>query len=139
MNEFEWLRQARALNTTHHPDRDLWPDIAARITGARSRPTRTWLPWMSVAAMLVLSLLGAGTALYTQQILKPSSLAAAAPAPRWKPADPRLVGAAIEFEAANSELRLAMQQEPGARYLQQILARTQAQQQRLQRYRLSMR
>ena len=57
-----------------------------------------------------------------------------APSAHWKPDDPRLAGAAIEFQAADSEIRLAIEQAPEATFLKRIRARTQAQQWRLQRY-----
>lgn len=51
----------------------------------------------------------------------------------WKPADPRLRGAAIELRAAQGELQQAMAMAPHADYLQQLLQHTERQQSRLQR------
>jgi hypothetical protein len=50
---------------------------------------------------------------------------------RWHPADPRLAGAAVELDAANMELRQAMEQAPDSPALQRLLYRTQKQQSQL--------
>lgn len=132
MNEFEWLRQTRALRRDQRPARDLWPGIAAALP-ARSHPdhARAWLPLSAAAAMVLLSVVLGITALRAPSELLQADAQVAA---RWKPKDPRLAGAAIEFQAADSEIQLAMQQAPDAAFLQRIRARTQAQQWRLERY-----
>jgi hypothetical protein len=49
----------------------------------------------------------------------------------WKPADPRLAGAAIELDAARMELQLAIRQAPNSPALQRLLDRTELQQTQL--------
>ena len=131
MNEFEWLRQTRDLRRPRLPGHDLWPGICARLEPRESvRRTRAWLPSGAAAAVIVLSIVLGNVALHTPPILSGNALVAQ----HWKPADPRLAGAAIEFQAADSEIRLAMRQAPDASFLQRIHQRMQAQQWRLQRY-----
>lgn len=134
MNEFEWLRQTRALKRDIAPDRDLWQGIADRIGSSAGTRRPAWLPWTSAAAVVLVSLL-IGTLSLRAPIAPeaPYRLSAAAPQ-RWKPSDPRLVGAAIEFDAASSQLQLAMRQAPEAAFLHRIQQRTRAQQMRLERY-----
>ena len=133
MNEFEWLRQTRALRSDRQPSRDLWPGIAAALPGrVNARVARPWLPMLATAAVVMLSVVLGVTALRAPSTLQ--QLTAQASTPRWKPDDPRLAGAAIEFQAADSEIRLALDQAPDAVFLQRIRARTQAQQWRLERY-----
>ena len=50
---------------------------------------------------------------------------------RWRPNDPRLAGAAVELDAANMELRQAIEQAPDSPALQRLLMRTQKQQSQL--------
>jgi len=56
MNEFELRRRLRDLQAERDPGRELWPEISARLDGARAqRPSRAWLPLAlaaSVAAFL---------------------------------------------------------------------------------------
>jgi hypothetical protein len=87
---------------------------------------------VATAAVVMLSVVIGITALHTPHTLMQQSMLAQTP--RWKPADPRLAGAAVEFQAADSEIRLALQQSPDAAYLQRIRQRTMAQQWRLQRF-----
>jgi hypothetical protein len=140
MNEFEWLRQTRALNQPVPPARDLWPDIAARlgtpVVATPARRRRNLLPWAMAASLAALSLLAGGLSL--RQAQAPATgyavLAPAAQDARWKPRDPRLSGAAIELDAAHSELTQAMQQAPRAAFLQRLLDRTNQQRDRLERF-----
>jgi len=133
MNEFEWLRQTRGLRRDQRPPHDLWPGIAAALPArGNANLARPWLPMLATAAVVMLSVVLGITALRA-----PSSLVRAneqASSARWKPDDPRLAGAAIEFQAADSEIRLALEQAPDAGFLERIRARTQAQQWRLERY-----
>ena len=143
MNELEWHRQMRGLRTPAAPRRDLWVDIDAALDAAR--PTidiaparrfrrRTWMG--AVAASLAgLLLLAAGTSwMLRQQAHDTAPSVAQTPAPatstltRWKPADPRLAGAAIELDAARMELRQALRQAPNSDALQRLLDRTERQQ-----------
>lgn len=134
MNEFEWLRRTRALQRDAEPDRDLWPAIAARIEPAAGPRGYAWLPLASTAAVVLISLMLGVLAMRTPALLPAAPGLAFRPAGPWQPADPRLVGAAIEFDAAESQLRLALQQAPDASFLHHIQQRTQAQKRRLERY-----
>ncbi|MCE5231984.1 MAG: hypothetical protein ABFC67_01225 [Mizugakiibacter sp.] len=131
MNEFEWLRQTRALDAPAEPGRDLWPAIAARISAMppRRRPSpRLLLAAASAAAVLVVG--GIGARLLQAQA---PTAQVAHETPRWNPRDPRLAGAAIELDAARYELRQALDESPRAAFLHHLIDRTERQQARLQR------
>lgn len=135
MNELEWHRQLRELRQPIAPSRDLWGPIeaalAARETPAAppAPPRADWRPWAQAAALAIAFLL---TGLLGVRLHQPSATANTALADaRWKPTDPRLAGAAIELDAANLELRLALRQIPGSPMLQRLLARTHQQQSQL--------
>lgn len=134
MNEFEWLRQTRALNTPVAPSRDLWTGIHANLHAPDAAPARrsrrSVLPWAMAAAVLLLSVFAGGLAL-RQATPAPHTRYAQMASP-WKPNDPRLTGAAIELHAARSELTQALQQAPNAAFLQRLLQRTAEQRSRLQ-------
>lgn len=131
MNEFEWRRQMRELRQPVAPPQELWARIDAALDDAPTATNqlprlRRWLPAIGIAATLVLvGWLGG----HLQQRLQstPGPAVASAPQP-WKPADPRLAGAAIELTAAQIELRQALQQAPNSSALQQLLANTERQQ-----------
>jgi anti-sigma-K factor RskA len=141
MNEFEWRRQLRELRQPLSPPQDLWtridqaldavaPAPAAVQAAAASRRHHGWLlAAAGVAAVIVL----AGGIAWRMRLATPAAPAAIAVAP-WKPADPRLAGAAVELDAAQMELRQAIQQAPDAPGLQRLLERTEQQQSRLQQY-----
>ena len=131
MNEFEWRRQLRALRQPLAPDRDLWPAIDAALDGTAVEHTPTshrqrWLLGAGLAASLVLAC-GAGWLL----LQAPTGKTDRAMTSTWKPADPRLSGAAIELDAARVELELAIQQAPDSAALQRLLHRTEQQQTQL--------
>ncbi len=133
MNQFQWLAQTRALRTDHLPSRDLWPDIASRLASRRHEPqARGRLPWLAAAATILLGLGFGYAALHGPAVPTPLVLNDAGA--RWKPEDPRLAGAAIELQAAQAQIRLALQAQPGATYLEHIQRLTRDQQQRLRRY-----
>lgn len=130
MNEFEWRRQMRALRQPLAPNRDLWPAIQASLDGTpvEQAPTprrQRWLLGAGLAASLALAC-GAGWLL-----LAPGGNADRATTSTWKPADPRLSGAAIELDAARMELELAIRQAPDSAALQRLLRRTEQQQTQL--------
>jgi hypothetical protein len=133
MNTFDQRRQLRALKRDIEPRRDLWPDIAARLQPHTATTSSRRLPWASVAAVVLISLL-IGTMTLRLPISSSIDGGVALQTSHWKPSDPRLTGAAIEFDAAESEIRLAMQQAPDAGFLHRIQQRTHAQQVRLERY-----
>lgn len=128
MNEFEWLKQTRALRQPHPPSRDLWPDIAARLgtqTATPPQPARRW-PWAIAAALGAVSLL-AGL-LAWQQTPAPATRLAQRATPTtstpWKPRDPHFVGAAIELNLARQQLARAIRRAPRDRYLRELLEHT---------------
>lgn len=137
MNEFEWLRQTRALREPVSPRRDLWAGIDAALDTGDAKATvptarRAWRQpqnWLIAASFVGLSLFAGSLAVH----LRDSTLANAntADASRWRPNDPRLAGAAVELDAANMELRQAMEQAPDSPALQRLLMRTQKQQSQL--------
>ena len=139
---FEDRQKLRALAQPVEPARDLWPQIAGRIQ-AQPRMSRRRLQWFAMAASLaaVAILAGVFGTRLMQAGRAPSSVAhsnafvAASDQSgnRWKPADPRLRGAAVELRAAQGELKQALAIAPHADYLQQLLQRTERQQSRLQR------
>ncbi|OOG66287.1 hypothetical protein B0E46_02080 [Rhodanobacter sp. B04] len=139
MNEFEWRRQLRDLHQPLTPQRDLWVAIdaaldatdAARATAIpEQRPARP-LRWL-LASGLAASLLLAGALGWHALRHAPAAAALASTATTpWKPADPRLAGAAIELDAAHMELQLAIQQAPDSPALQRLLDRTEHQQMQL--------
>lgn len=143
MNEFEWRRQLRDLRQPLTPQRDLWASIDAALEDAERtqapanpvlrepRPAhrQRWLLAASLAASLLLAggigwrVLQAPTAMPVASHTKASG--------NWKPSDPRLAGAAIELDAAQMELQLAIQQAPDSPSLQRLLGRTEQQQTQL--------
>ncbi len=143
MNEFEWRRQLRDLRQPLTPQRDLWVSIDAAIDDAelarapaippaplhQPRHRQRWLVATGLAASL---LLVGGIGWHRLQAPASPSVAGATPSSAgWKPADPRLAGAAIELDAARMELKLAIQQAPDSPALQRLLSRTELQQTRL--------
>ncbi|HEY8586425.1 MAG TPA: hypothetical protein VIL60_06790 [Rhodanobacter sp.] len=143
MNEFEWRRQMRNLRQPLVPQRNLWATIddalegSARQTVAEARRNtsppmsgrrRHWLAATGVAASL---LLAAGIGWQALQLSGPATIATSTTAHDWKPADPRLAGAAIELGAARMELQLAIQQAPDSPSLRRLLGRTELQQTQL--------
>lgn len=138
MNEFQWLRQTRALNRAEPPRHDLWPDIARRIH-ALAPPLRTrrqrLLPWAMAAALVMVSVL-AGTLAWRMPVVPDTLQVAATVAPTaatpWKPRDPLLVGPAIELNVARRQLVQAIDQAPHDAYLREMLHYTDQQIDRLQ-------
>lgn len=143
MNEFEWRRQLRDLRQPLLPRRDLWDSIEAALDDAerthrpvdgvlhepRTARRRHWLVAAGLAASLLLAggigwhVLQTPTATPVASNIKASS--------HWKPSDPRLAGAAIELDAAQMELRLAIRQSPDSPSLQRLLDRAEQQQTQL--------
>ncbi len=139
MNEFEWRRQLRQLRQPDMPQRDLWPAIDAALTRAehdpaspleaappRQRRRARWLLGAALAASLLLAGNVAWRAIRPPAAAPTSAVAAATRS--WKPSDPRLAGAAIELNAAQMELKLAIEQAPDSPALQRLLTRTEMQQ-----------
>lgn len=140
MNEFEWRRQLRELRQPLTPRRDLWTSIDAALDvaergdpAAMSARIQAGNPWRRlITAGLAASLLLVGGTLVWHQLRTPvSATFASSTLTQWKPADPRLAGAAIELDAARMELQLAIQQAPHSAALQRLLERTELQQNQL--------
>ena len=138
MNEFEWRRQMRDLRQPLAPSRDLWTSIEAALDAAtpaadpvattvhRTARPRRWMIAASLAASVVLAVIaGFNARVQTTSTMTASTTAA------WKPADPRLAGAATELNAAHSELQQAIEQAPHSPALQRLLLRTEQQQTQL--------
>lgn len=136
MNEFAWRRQLRELRKPKMPERNLWPAIeaalnnadAARPSAIEIQPSRRprWLLGAAVAASLALAC-GAGWQMLQTRTGETNTVATSV----WKPADPRLTGAAIELDAARMELELAIEEAPDSAALQRLLRRTEHQQTQL--------
>lgn len=136
MNEFAWRRQLRELRQPKMPERNLWPAIEAGLDDAHAASPRTigiqpagrprWWLGAAVAASLALAC-GVGWQILQTPPIATNTVATSV----WKPADPRLAGAAIELDAARMELELAIQQAPDSAALQRLLRRTERQQTQL--------
>ncbi|MEO7053244.1 MAG: hypothetical protein ABI128_16415 [Rhodanobacter sp.] len=136
MNEFEWRRQLRELRQPEMPQRNLWPAIETALNHAEVEPAGSiqlqparrsrWLLAAALAASLALA-----CSVAWQRWQPPAGETNTATTPVWKPADPRLAGAAIELDAARMELELAIQQAPDSAALQRLLRRTEQQQTQL--------
>lgn len=143
MNEFEWRRQLRDLRQPLAPRRDLWSAIDAALddverTQAAATPARreprpvARRRWPIAAALAASLLLAGGIGWHAVQAPTTTPLAGNTTSPtHWKPSDPRLAGAAVELDAAQMELRLALQQAPRSPALQRLLDRTEQQQAQL--------
>ncbi|WP_243050055.1 hypothetical protein [Dyella sp. RRB7] len=138
MNEFEWLRQTRALREPVTPRRDLWPALDTALDAADAampiadKPSRRRQGWLLAASVAGLALFAGSVVVHLRE--QPASVSAAQATPdaaRWRPTDPRLAGAAVELDAASMELRQAIEQAPDSPALQRLLYRTQKQQSQL--------
>jgi hypothetical protein len=136
MNEFEWHRQLRDLRQPQLPPRDLWPSIDAalhRADAVDDEPARA--PRHPQRRPLVAAGLAASALLIAGTVWQPWPTQRAREVvrseivvPSWKPSDPRLAGAAVEFTAARMELQQALQQAPDSPALRRLLLRTRQQQ-----------
>lgn len=136
MNEFEWLRQTRALKHPVTPRRDLWDGIAARLpppvpATSTTRPSR-WLPLAMAATLAALSVLAGSLAWQQTPQQMPATRIASTTIASWKPDDPRLAGAAIELHSAQLELTRAIREQPDNAWLHRMLEFTRHKQQTLQ-------
>ena len=144
MNEFEWRHQLRDLRQPLTPQRDLWTAINAALDEAAPprvradsrpsdrppRPPRRRLRWL-VASGLAASMVLAGAVSWRVVQLPVARTVTSSSTPYWKPADPRLAGAAIELDSARMELQQAIEQAPDSAALQRLLSRTEHQQTQL--------
>ncbi|WP_449427490.1 hypothetical protein [Rhodanobacter umsongensis] len=138
MNEFEWHRQLRDLRQPLAPQRDLWAAIenalddidTIRPAATPAHPRAHTARWLVAASLAASLLLAGGIGWHLRHAPAATPLADTAATP-WKPADPRLAGAAVELDAARMELQLAIQQAPDSPALQRLLNRTEHQQTQL--------
>lgn len=134
MNEFEWRRQLRALRQPLQPQRDLWLAIDASLdtTGGSAnnvgQPGSARRPWLLGVGLAASLLLAGGIGWH---LLPTPATGTSAGSTPWKPADPRLAGAAIELDSARLELQMALRQAPASSALQRLLTRTERQQAQL--------
>ncbi|MGE5167961.1 MAG: hypothetical protein ACM3KT_05025 [Deltaproteobacteria bacterium] len=142
-NEFAWRNELRILGGAAEPQRDLWPQIAARI--AVLPATQRWRMGVGLAATLALAF-GVATLAWRTQSANTIPLAATAPtysvmsmaadnAPlAWVvPANPALATASRDLDSASVQLQQALEQQPQAVFLVGLLNRTNAQRMRLLR------
>jgi hypothetical protein len=138
MSEFEWRNGMRKVGGSVEPARDLWPDIAARISSIPQQKRNPRLPAFAIAATV---LVACGAALFawqmqTQPLAPPPKVAVNAPAP--KPVinvidndehAPRkvLANANDELSDASTSLQQALEQRPDAVFLVNLLNKTNSQ------------
>lgn len=138
MNELDYLRQTRSLNRPVAPPRDLWAGIEARLDAGQAPAAlpsrhRRAQPWLMAAAIAAVAVISGGIGLRlapggdSPEVAKTETRA-------WKPADPRLTGAAVVLDAAHMELSQAMQDSPNSPALQRLLQRTERQRDRLRSF-----
>lgn len=149
MTDFELQRRLRELRVPVEPQRDLFAGIAARIAAEAAvvtpRPARRHLPWAYAAAaavvIAVISGVGVGRLDRLQMddnsaiVVHPAKLpgmngAALAMAPGG---NPRLAGAALVLDDAQSQLEQALSEHPDAVFLVSLMNRTNAQRMKLER------
>lgn len=142
-NEFAWRNELRKLGGAAEPQRDLWPQIAARMA---VRPaTQRWRMGLGLAATLALAF-GVATLAWRTQSANTIPMAATAPAHgatsmaadnaplAWAvPANPALAAASRDLDGASVQLQQALEQQPQAVFLVGLLNRTNAQRMRLLR------
>jgi len=139
MSEFEWRNGMRKVGGPVEPDRDLWPDIAAKISAVPQdlRPSR--LPTFAIAAGV---LVACGAVLFAWQLQnKPApqqqTVAVNTPAPKRVINNvvesdehaPRkvLANANDELSDASVSIQQALEQRPDAVFLVNLLNKTNSQ------------
>ncbi|HET9034448.1 MAG TPA: hypothetical protein VFN25_16275 [Dokdonella sp.] len=150
MTDFELRRQLRELRGPRQPERDLWPQIARRLS-ADFQPAavtvRRRARWpLAIAAGLVmavsvglfsLSLHDRVGSVASEDATLPSELNARHQIQRARElaasGDPRLVSAEVVLDVASSELDHALAQQPDAIFLVGLINRTHAQRRKLAR------
>jgi hypothetical protein len=151
-HEFEWRSQMRKLNTPEQPERDLWPDIAARLAqqpaqALRSERTGLWRRGFAAMAATLVVASAAGLFAYRLDRTNAPSLppahelatqadhdAVTLTALDWAvPADPKLAAAAQGLDKASADLQAALEARPDAVFLVSMINRTNAQRMRLLR------
>ncbi|HTI96265.1 MAG TPA: hypothetical protein VL425_07120 [Rudaea sp.] len=142
-HEFQWRSEMRKLAGDAQPQRDLWPQIAARIA---VRPaTSRWRMGLGLAATV---LVAAGVVALAWRTQSANTIPIAATAPAYDatsmaadnaplawavPADPAFAAASRDLDSASVQLQQALEQQPQAVFLVGLLNRTNAQRMRLLR------
>lgn len=141
-NEFQWRSELHKLGADAQPQRDLWPQIAARIA---VRPaTQRWRMGLGMAAALIVACGVGALAWRTQHRASYPVVASAsnaepgistdsAPLAWAVPANPALAVAARDLDSASVQLQQALEQHPRAVFLVGLLNRTNDQRMRLLR------
>jgi hypothetical protein len=140
MSEFEWRNGMRKVGGSVEPDRDLWPDIAAKISAVpQERNRRSRLPTFAIAAGV---LVACGAVLFSWQLQnKPvpqqPTVAVNTPAPKRIVNNvvendehaPRkvLANASDELNDASTSIQQALEQRPDAVFLVNLLNKTNSQ------------
>ena len=137
MSEFEWRNGMRKIGGPVEPARDLWPDIAARIS-ATPQQRRSRLPAFAIAAAV---LVACGAALFAWQLQttpappQPTLATVASPPKRVinvvenDDHAPRkvLANANDELTDASTSIQQALEQRPDAVFLVNLLNKTNSQ------------
>jgi len=140
MSEFEWRNGMRKVGGPVEPGRDLWPDIAAKISAVPQEKRRLRLPTFAIAAGV---LVACGAVLFAWQLQnkpvpqQPTTLAVNTPvskrvinnvvendehAPRKV-----LANASDELNDASTSIQQALEQRPDAVFLVNLLNKTNSQ------------
>jgi len=139
MSEFEWRNGMRKVGGPVEPGRDLWPDIAAKISAIPQdkRPSR--LPTFAIAAGV---LVASGAVLFAWQfqdkpVAQQQTVAVNTPAPKRVINNvvendehaPRkvLANASDELSDASASIQQALEQRPDAVFLVNLLNKTNSQ------------
>ncbi len=139
MSEFEWRNGMRKVGGPVEPERDLWPDIASRISAVAQDKRSSRLPTFAIAAGV---LVACGAVLFAWQLQdKPvqqqPTLAANTPVPKRVINNvvendehaPRkvLANASDELNDASASIQQALEQRPDAVFLVNLLNKTNSQ------------
>ena len=139
MSEFEWRNGMRKVGGPVEPERDLWPDIASRISAVAQDKRSSRLPTFAIAAGV---LVACGAVLFAWQLQdKPvpqqQTVAANTPAPKRVINNvvesdehaPRkvLANASDELNDASASIQQALEQRPDAVFLVNLLNKTNSQ------------
>ncbi len=141
MSEFEWRNGMRKVGGAVEPERDLWPDIASKISAVAQEKRRSRMPAFAIAAGV---LVACGAVLFAWQLQSPTvapqptqTIAANTPAPKRVINNvvenddhaPRkvLANASDELTDASASIQQALEQRPDAVFLVNLLNKTNSQ------------
>jgi hypothetical protein len=138
MSEFEWRNGMRKVGGSVEPDRDLWPDIASKISAVAQEKRPSRLPAFAIAAGV---LVACGAVLFAWQlqdkpvVQQPTLAANTPPAKRVinvvenDEHAPRkvLANASDELNDASTSIQQALEQRPDAVFLVNLLNKTNSQ------------